>query len=366
MLTALPFAAKSQDESKYLKGAVTYDDDKIVFYRNIETPGLSADQIFNAVKGWSVIEFSGEGQQVLIVNPEKKSVTVRGSRKINVRVGLFPSKVNANFFAEFACADGVCKIKYLKLHYTNNPSSKNPTDVLTAEEYISDRYALNKAGTKLLGGTGSYRKETIDMIDEITEKAKNAIYDYNTTEIVERRLNTTIPVSDDQNYREPVKVPKLVEGKEKSNIEPPLTAEKLQHSEQSEPADKAEPDPVTVRQQSVPDGFMAIPATKIPGNIIKAVSDNGIRLVAVNGATLESEITGEGGLGVKNGVPALFFIAEGLQPKLSIADRVTFQFVNEVYKNAVITIEPWMIIECSVEQVGGELVTGRIETVWVK
>lgn len=366
MLTALPFAAKSQDESKYLKGAVTYDDDKIVFYRDIETPGLSADQIFNAVKGWSVIEFSGEGQQVLIVNPEKKSVTVRGSRKIDVRVGLFPSKVNMNFFAEFACADGICKIKYLKLHYTNNPSSKNPTDVLTAEEYISDRYALNKAGTKLLGGTGSYRKETIDIIDEITKKAKNAIYDYNTTEVVERRLNTTIPVGEDHGHREPVKVPELVEGKEKSQIEPPLPAEKPQHSEQREPADKVEPDLVTVGQQSVPKDFMAIPATKIPGNIIKAVSENGIRLVALNGAALATEITGEGGLGVKNGVPALFFIAKDKQPKLSTADRVTFQFVNEVYKNAVITMEPWMIIECSVEHNEDEVVICRIEAVWVK
>ena len=45
---------------------------------------------------------------------------------------------------------------------------------LTAEEYITDKYALNKTKTKIFRGTGDYRSKTIDFVDRIAADAQNA------------------------------------------------------------------------------------------------------------------------------------------------------------------------------------------------
>ena len=44
-----------------------------------------------------------------------------------------------------------------------------------AEEWITDKYAVNKARTKLLRHTGKFRQKTIDRKDEIFQNIKNAL-----------------------------------------------------------------------------------------------------------------------------------------------------------------------------------------------
>ena len=122
-----------------------------------------------------------------------------------------------------------------------------------------------------------------------------------------------------------------------------------------------ETEPLTV------EGFANIIPEKIPGNIIKIVEDNGIFLTAVNGEKLDSEIVGEGGLGVYNGKPALFF---NINEKETVIEEqtqsLTFTFKNEVFRNATLQMEEWMIIVCIPRVAAGSLIVGEIDQVLIR
>ena len=115
------------------------------------------------------------------------------------------------------------------------------------------------------------------------------------------------------------------------------------------------------------EGFANIIPEKIPGNIIKIVEDNGIFLTAVNGAGLDREIAGEGGLGVYDGAPSLFFSMKEKEIELPAETQsITFTFKNEVFKNAAVRMEEWMIIVCIPVVAGDNLIIGKIDQVLIK
>ena len=158
ILALLPVSAFSQDGyDKYLEGAVTMVDGRVIFDREITVKGLAAGQVFNALNEWAALEYTGEGRQVISSDNSVNRITVRGMDRAQVRVGLFPSKININYFLIADCHEGGCKLSFMRFVYTNNPSSDSPDDQIKAEDYIIDKYALNKTGTKLVGGTGDYR-----------------------------------------------------------------------------------------------------------------------------------------------------------------------------------------------------------------
>ena len=59
-------------------------------------------------------------------DPSIKSITVRGIEQAQVRVGLFPSKIDINYFLLIDCLDGGCNLSFVRFIYTNNPASKEP------------------------------------------------------------------------------------------------------------------------------------------------------------------------------------------------------------------------------------------------
>lgn len=358
ILLLLPLFTQAQDESKYLKGAVNFENGLIVFNRHISTPELTGEQIYSAAIGWATSEFTGENQEIILADGAKKSITARVQRIGTIRVGLFPSKVKIHFYLEMQCFNGGCNMQIKRVHYTNNPSSSNPLEIIKAENYITDKDALNKAGTKLLGGTGSYRKATIDAIDELAVSAKQAMYNYN-----------TITIIDDQR--------KIVSGEQASAqasqqvaVQPQTTQQQQiaqqQNVQQQATQQRVETVATVNSNATTPEGFIKIAATKIPGNIIKAVSDNGIQLTAVNGLNLSKSITGEGGLGSNNGEAALFFIFKGEKTALGTGDTIRVQLVNEVYKNAVVTMEPWLIMDGEVTAIAENMAVCRIVTVFTR
>ena len=51
--------------------------------------------------------------------------------------------------------------------------------VFPAEDWITDKEAYNKKGTKFLKSTGKFRIKTIDLKDILFSKAKDALTDNN-------------------------------------------------------------------------------------------------------------------------------------------------------------------------------------------
>lgn len=360
ILALLPASAFSQDGyDKYLEGAVTMVDGRVIFDREITVKGLAAGQVFNALNEWAALEYTGEGRQVISSDNSVNRITVRGMDRAQVRVGLFPSKININYFLIADCHEGGCKLSFMRFVYTNNPSSDSPDDQIKAEDYIIDKYALNKTGTKLVGGTGDYRRQTINLVNSVTEKARAALLSYaadldnggqaqpaaqssaSTTSAAVTE-NTSAAATQTESHRM-VKIHPVDKTQLTGFIKTPET------------------EPLTV------EGFANIIPEKIPGNIIKIVEDNGIFLTAVNGEKLDSEIVGEGGLGVYNGKPALFF---NMNEKGAVtpeqAQSLTFTFKNEVFRNATLQMEEWMIIVCIPRVAAGSLMVGEIDQVLVR
>ena len=71
--------------------------------------------------------------------------------------------MNYTFVA--TCRDGAIDLKLYRISYRYNTAGKEET--YTAEEWITDEYAVNKKNTKLLPITGKFRRKTIDRVHQI-------------------------------------------------------------------------------------------------------------------------------------------------------------------------------------------------------
>ena len=78
LLACLPLFAiakdnkeKNNSDPKYLAGALTYEDGKITFTREINAPGLSKDEIYQRMLDWANERFQPEdGMQSRVVYTE--------------------------------------------------------------------------------------------------------------------------------------------------------------------------------------------------------------------------------------------------------------------------------------------------------
>lgn len=352
LLAIMPLASFSQiTDSKYLAGAVPVVDGKVIFNRQVFAATLTAQQIYDNLSEWGIMKYSGNAGEMISSDPLVKRITLRGMEQAQVRVGLFPSKIKINYYLIIECRDGACDLSFVRFFYTNNPTADNPNEQIRAEDYITDRYAMNKAGTRLTGGTGDYRKNTIDLVESVTNSVRESLSHYmaNIENETHNSAAVTLAPTASQNAASQTTAPQTA-------IPVPVTV-----TATVVPQTATHSAPVTI------EGFTSISPEKIPGNIIKIVADNGIFLTAVNGQKLSTEVAGEGGLGIYGGAPSIFFnMKENEKEPAAGAQSLTLTFKNEVFRNATITMEEWMIIICTPVAVGNNLVIGKIEQVLIK
>jgi colicin import membrane protein len=182
MLMLLPLAATAQDntwervettaasnpDAKYLAGAVPEEDGRVVFTANIKAPGKSAGEIYRLLKSDFEL-MTKEANQL-----DQSRVTVADSTKMQLVAAYQEWLVFTNrllsldrtrlFFTLIAdCRDGEATVKLTRIHYLYD-EERNPT-TYKAEEWITDRYGLNKKKTKLSRISGKFRRKTIDRKD---------------------------------------------------------------------------------------------------------------------------------------------------------------------------------------------------------
>ncbi len=178
----LPLLLNAQNDSKYMVGAVPEVDGKVVFTRHLNVSGFNQEQIFNAVTDWMARTFTNSQAKIIISDPGNGTIVAQNFNEIIARIGIFPGKVKMSSIIKVVCNDGYCMMETSRIRYTNNPTSEKPTDIITAEEYITDRYAMNKTRTKVHKGIGDYRIGTIDIVDKNALDAQSAVYTYNNQE----------------------------------------------------------------------------------------------------------------------------------------------------------------------------------------
>lgn len=165
---------KENPDAKYLaENAVPVVDGKVCWEIDIKAPGKSSREIYDILLK-QLTKMTTEPNQIA-----NSIVAVQDT--VNMELGaafhewlVFKSsalsldRTQFNFQILVSCTDGNANVKLTRITYDYDTERK-PTHY-TAEEWITDKYAVNKKHTKLYPISGKFRRKTIDRKDFIFNK----------------------------------------------------------------------------------------------------------------------------------------------------------------------------------------------------
>jgi colicin import membrane protein len=166
--------AKENPDAKYLaENAIPEVDGKVCFETTIKAPGKSADQIYHILLKQLEKMTREENQIANSVVAVKDSVNhelgaVFHEWLVFKSSALSLDRTQFNFQLLITCSDGEANVKMTRISYDYDTDRK-PVHY-TAEEWITDKYAVNKKHTKLYPISGKFRRKTIDRKDFIFNK----------------------------------------------------------------------------------------------------------------------------------------------------------------------------------------------------
>ena len=175
ILALLPFAGMAQkqnkvSEEKYLKDAVPVVDNRVVFSAEILSEGFNKDQAYEKVAKWAEKKFQPSEKlnpRVVYRNPEEGEIAATGEEYIIFKSTILSlDRTRIYYQLVVDCEDNRCLVKMSRIHYWYNEFAENESK-FTAEEFIIDKYALNKKKNKTVGGCGKFRRKTIDLKDNL-------------------------------------------------------------------------------------------------------------------------------------------------------------------------------------------------------
>ncbi len=174
-------SATNTEQAKYLEGAVPTVDGKVVFDYELDLPGKSAQEIYDAT--YAAIEdlTKGENQfpesSIALVNKKEHIIAARFKEWLvfqSTFLSLDRTVFNYTLIAK--CTDGKLNLTLSRISYAYEMNRGEGNGVeATAEKWITDQYGLNKAKTKLSKMSGKFRRKTIDRKDEIFETIKQRL-----------------------------------------------------------------------------------------------------------------------------------------------------------------------------------------------
>lgn len=162
--------AFSQENAKYLAGAVPEKEGKVYFSKEIKAGHLSKEEIYKVVSDWCNIKFAqadGFRRQVLPIDSVQKTMLVAAGDDYLVFQSKLLSLDRAHILYNFTanCTDGSCEVAIFRITYRYKTASSDEPERYTAEEMISDATAIKKG--KLVKGAAKFRIKTIDYVDSI-------------------------------------------------------------------------------------------------------------------------------------------------------------------------------------------------------
>lgn len=173
--------AKPNPDAKYLAGAVTEQDGKVEWTLDVDVQGKSAAQIYDimlkCLTDLTKTENQLEGSCVALVNKQEHIIVANVKEWLVFKdnfISLDRSKFYFNLVAY--CADNHLTVKMNRISFRYEEDRNNKSNSrFTAEEWISDSYALNKKKTKLLPGSAKFRRKAVDRKDYIFDVIKQTV-----------------------------------------------------------------------------------------------------------------------------------------------------------------------------------------------
>lgn len=187
LLTFSLICPAAKTEAKYLAGAVPTENGLVVFRKTFSVAGQSDAQLqqtlMQFVKGNLMANGIQELRTRIISDGKEDGLICASIEEWMIFKKKFANLDEARFRYQIsASAKGgkieisIRQISYLyreEIDSDNQPTGKGG-DIYRAEEWIDDAHALNKKQTKLLWGSGKFRKKTVDRIEQIFESAMDA------------------------------------------------------------------------------------------------------------------------------------------------------------------------------------------------
>lgn len=184
MMLTIPLTIAAQDntwekaqvnnqDQKYLVGAVPEVDGHVVFSTTINAPGKNAQQIYEMLHK-ELVAMTKESNQIeqsrLTLEDKDNNKLVASyqewlvfkNKPLNLDRTRFLYQIVCN------CKDGQADVQLNRIVYIYDEERDMTT--YKAEEWINDKYGLNKKKTKLARVSGKFRRKTIDRVDYIFDR----------------------------------------------------------------------------------------------------------------------------------------------------------------------------------------------------
>lgn len=177
-LFCLPASLMAQknkdDDSRYLVGAVPEVDGKVVFSKEFSIPGMSQDEIFDRMMKWMGERLEkNENQESRIAYSDKEKGLIAGVGEewiVFKSSALSLDRTRISYQITVTCRPEQCLVEMEKIRYAYQEEEK-----YVAEDWITDKYALNKSKTKLVRGLAKWRRKTVDSADDLFAGAAKAL-----------------------------------------------------------------------------------------------------------------------------------------------------------------------------------------------
>jgi len=299
--------AQENDDSRYLEGAVPEVNGRVVFSREFNIPGMSKDEIMSRTHTWMDELMKQNHNNSRIVFTDEENGNIVGSADHYLVFSSSALSLDRTRMIYILTATVKPENLALQLDKIRFIYFEGKEETFTAEEMISDDYALNKDHTKLARGYAKWRRKTVDYVDSLYLSALNMLRvtedtKRNEAELLSRNNQTVVVTNDEAKRAEPTPVktteqPVVVA----ATVEPKPTVEVQQHAE-PQPAEKQEtvaPEPqketpAPNAEPTAPEGYKWAEVSELPTDLITA--GNG-RLVIAIGSDIYNMTTITAGAG---------------------------------------------------------------------
>lgn len=327
--------AQKRDDSKYLAGAVPEEDGKVVFSKDFSIPGMSQDEIFERMQKWMELRLKknqNETSRVVYTNKEKGQIVGMGEEWIVfTSTALSLDRTIIDYQLTTYCQPEKCEFRIEKIRYTYREGRDQ--EKYTAEEWITDKYALNKSQTKLVLGLAKWRRKTVDFVDELFKEATQALSVANIDQIV---------VLTDEEEKE------LAEKEERSktgtNSGPTVITTKQQPAVVPVVTPAVQPETVQTPAPTPQQGqYKEVAPDQLPSSAIQIGAGKLVIVIGTDAFNMTMMTANAGGsLGKMSGKSVIYTFLSPDQPheQLDKADTYTVRF----YPNG--QQEPSVVLEC--------------------
>lgn len=335
--------AQKRDDSKYLAGAVPEVNGKVVFSKEFSIPGMSQDEIFERMQKWMQIRLKrnqNETSRIVFTDKEKGQVIGLGEEWIVFQsTALALDRTLVQYQIGAFCQPETCELRIEKIRYTYREGRDQ--EKYTAEEWITDEYALNKSQTKLVRGLAKWRRKTVDFADALYTEAADALSAASINQI----MASTEEEDEEKATKEPVKAvvnagPTVIKPKReviRTTTQVQENAPQTQVAAVTIPASSAQSATTPANQ------YREIDPTQLSSDLIQIGTGKLVLVIGTDAFNMTMMTANAGGsLGKMSGKPVIYTILtpEQNHDQIDQADTYTVRFYPNGQK------EPTVVLEC--------------------